>query len=396
MSASRPNTIGWAWLAPDRLVAIFAFASVISISLGELFLFLTLAAWLVRERGAGLKRITKSPFFLPVLLFSCVALLTVFWSIDPPRTYRRFHRLLFAGLLFVIGDLAQKDRQTAIWVPAFAFCAGATALAVYDLFRIPAIISRGTAWPDAGNMRDPQFYLVAICLLVSLLFVRGARRWRPFMILSLMPVAAGLVLHLKRGVWIALFLALLLFAGLSRRWKVLLLVVLCGAAAFALPQVRGRAAAARSWFDPDEGGRYLLWTEVAPRLIREYPLGMGWCAPTHEDLLTYSTKVQPGLRHLHNNALQFLAELGWAGLAAWLAWMAVALVVSWRGFRGRAKDDPLHWLGLGIFCAFVGLLINGMVEFNFGDSEILMLCALLFGLMEALRQTMREGDGAPS
>ncbi len=306
----------------------------------------------------------------------------------------RFHRLLFAGLLFVMGDLGASRGKAAIHLPVIAFCAGAMTLAIYDLFRIPAQVSRGIAWPDTGNMRDPQFYLVAICLLVGMLLIRSAARWRPFMILALLPTAAGLVLHLKRGVWIALFLALLLFAGLSRRWKILLLLGLCGAAAFALPQVRGRAAAARSWFDPDEGGRYLLWTEVAPRLIREYPLGMGWCAPRHEDLLVYSSKVQPGLRHLHNNALQILAELGWAGLAAWLAWMAVALRVAWRGFRSRTEEDPLHWVGLGVFCAFCGLLVNGMVEFNFGDSEILMLCAFLFGLMEALRRTAPQRGGA--
>lgn len=382
------------WVTPEKLAPVFAFSLVISISFGELFLFLSLVAWLFAERSAGLKRAARSPFFLPVLAFSCVALLSVLWSVTPARTYGRFHRLLFAGMLFVVGDVCSSEREEAIWPTLIAYCAGATTLAVYDLFRMPAMVSRGTSWPDAGNMRDPQFYMVAICLLVGMLFIRGAARWRPFMILSLLPVAAALVLHLKRGVWISLFLVLCLFAVLSRRWKVLVLMGLFAAAAFALPQVRGRVAEVRSLLDADEGGRYLLWTEVAPRLIREYPLGMGYCAPTHEDLLTYSSKVQPGLRHLHNNGLQVLAELGWAGFCAWLAWMAVALAVGWRTFRLRSEERPAYWIGLGVFCAFCGLLANGMVEFNFGDSEILMLMALLFGLMEALRRSTprREGE----
>ena len=40
-------------------------------------------------------------------------------------------------------------------------------------------------------------------------------------------------------------------------------------------------------------------------------------------------------------------------------------------------------LAAGVLCAVVGLLPNGMVEYNFGDTEILLLYCMLAGLAAA-------------
>lgn len=381
-----------AFLDPARWVFLFAFALTLSIAAAEPLLFVALAVWAGTAPQDAWRRLRQSPFFAPALAFSLLAAASVLWSVHPGASASRLHRLLFVGMLFVIGDVfSRPDRRP--WPVVASFCGGAALLAVYDVFRIPAAVSRGAVWADAGNMRDPQIFLVAICLLVSMLFVPSWARWRPMLFLGLLPVVAALVMHLKRGVWISLAFALLLLAALSRRWKVLVGLLLIAAAAFSLPQVRARASDTLLLFNADEGGRYLLWRYVTPRLIADYPQGMGWCAPTHEDLLAYSAKVQPRLRHLHNNVLQVTAELGWAGLLIWLGWMGVSVVTAWRVIRRWAPSEPAHWIALGLFCAFVGLMANGMVEYNFGDSEILMLYALLFGLVEALRRADNAPEG---
>jgi hypothetical protein len=76
-----------------------------------------------------------------------------------------------------------------------------------------------------------------------------------------------------------------------------------------------------------QGGRYVLWMDVAPVLLKQYPQGMGLKATRHEDLTRISPRVQPNLDHLHNNVIQVRLELGWAGLLAWLWWMATAFFV---------------------------------------------------------------------
>jgi putative inorganic carbon (HCO3(-)) transporter len=80
--------------------------------------------------------------------------------------------------------------------------------------------------------------------------------------------------------------------------------------------------------------------------------------------------------HLHNNFIQFAAERGIPCMIAW-SW----LMGTW-GFRllslGRIQTDSfgqaLCWGG----CACVlGLVAAGLFEFNFGDSEVLMLFLFL-------------------
>jgi O-antigen ligase len=110
---------------------------------------------------------------------------------------------------------------------------------------------------------------------------------------------------------------------------------------------------------------------------------MGWSAVQREDLAAHTPFLQEKLNHLHNNLLQVAVETGWLGLAAWMAWMATALVVMWRAGRGPS-DEVAAGIGLGVWAAFVGLMINGLFEYNFGDTEVLMLMCWLMGLSSAL------------
>jgi O-antigen ligase len=83
-------------------------------------------------------------------------------------------------------------------------------------------------------------------------------------------------------------------------------------------------------------------------------------------------------------------ELGWAGLAAWILWILAALWLMVSNLLKALKAcDPLSWIAVGTLCAFVGLLLNGMVEYNFGDSEILMLFLFLIGVAWA-QQLVRD------
>ena len=94
--------------------------------------------------------------------------------------------------------------------------------------------------------------------------------------------------------------------------------------------------------------------------------------------------IQPKLNHLHNNDLQLRLELGWAGVAAWLAWMLTGLGVMWLTFRRAVRHaTPDAGLAYGLLGGFLALQLNGLVEYNFGDAEIFMLFNLLLGLAAA-------------
>ena len=380
---------GEGWL--QALILLHIFFIPVAISPAQVLLFTAVAAgmfFLLREHR--LAEIKSSSYFVPVLLFGLMIILSYFWSVRPSVTAHKFHRIIYYLGLFMTGLLLCPDRRgirLAVWM----FVSGSSVQAVWDLARAPFLVCvRGVNLYDTGNMRDPQLYLVSLILLAAFFMfgeVRGKNRicWA-----ALVFNAAGLIIHFKRGVWISFFIALLLLVLLTRRWKALAAAALVAGSLVFVPQVQQRLAGLKDEFRTGQGGRMALWTEVAPALIREHPLGMGYGATRNEDFTPHTAYVQPKLTHVHNNALQIILELGWQGLAVWILWMGTALVTCGRLVRNPAVKE--RWVALGGLAALAGLLVNGMVEYNFGDSEILMAYCFLMGLSVLLRRS----DAAPA
>ena len=86
--------------------------------------------------------------------------------------------------------------------------------------------------------------------------------------------------------------------------------------------------------------------------------------------------------HLHDNALQIAAERGLPCLAWWVWLMAVAMADGYR--LARSSGDAAMW-GVGSFSILVALMIAGLFEYNFGDSEILMAVLLVLALPYSVR-----------
>jgi O-antigen ligase len=76
-------------------------------------------------------------------------------------------------------------------------------------------------------------------------------------------------------------------------------------------------------------------------------------------------KINP---HLHNNFLQILAERGIFALASFLLACLFIILQLLKLLKSRTGD----WRAItaGVLFAFIGFLIAGMFEYNFGDSEI--------------------------
>ncbi len=377
--------------------ALTATAALLPLGITPAQTFATLAVLLwvvlaVRERDGGLRR---HPLAVPVLLFSAVALFASATGLRPAHSLAKCHRLFFVWLVFAVPFAAKRapDRTAFVDGLGLAFVGGAALLAVYDVVRIPLGALRGAWLYGLGNMRDPQFFMAGLLLLLA-----GRRhplaaarpRWRAALAVLL---AAAMVLHFKRGVWLA-FMAATAFVALGqRRWRPVLVLAAAVLLLAALPPVRGRVAMMREEWTSLQGGRLDLWTKIAPRIIRDHPGGIGFAATRNEDLRAYGPVAEAKLNHLHNNVLEITLELGWAGLAAWGYWMLRTAVLMGRAARLARGAEPGRTLALGTGAAFAGLMLNGLVEYNFGDGEILLLLLLLMGLAAALAAP-RAGSGA--
>jgi len=96
--------------------------------------------------------------------------------------------------------------------------------------------------------------------------------------------------------------------------------------------------------------------------------------------------------HLHDNALQIAAERGLPCLAWWLWLIAAAMADAYREWRRGARGPG--WGAAASLSILTAVMMAGLFEYNFGDSEVLMFVLLVAALPYALRR-QREG-AAPS
>jgi O-antigen ligase len=136
--------------------------------------------------------------------------------------------------------------------------------------------------------------------------------------------------------------------------------------------------------DPSSRDRLAMLRE-GEHMIRAHPLvGVG---PNMVEVL-YSQyrdpdavqKVNP---HLHNVPMQIAAERGLPALGLWL-WFIVSLIVS---LGRRLGHDRVRFLAASGLAAVTAMLAAGMFEYNFGDSEFLMMFLVLITLPFAGERT---------
>jgi len=370
------------------LLLALAFCLPISIALAEPLAFLIIPLWIyaaTRERRWSIT--LRCPLFGPVMLFVLMAVAASFFGVRPSVSIHKFHRLLLFLLIFVIHDVfgsmhnqsTDSGKNTGLTPFIFAFISGAVLLGAYDVIRVPLQVWQGRNCFDTGNMRDPQFYLVALSFLCAYVLFGTYRKWPVWMAIVLTGV--GLILHFKRGVWLSFLLGMTCVAVFIRKWKPVALILFCALLLLLVPQVRERLGQLHEEFQLEQGGRFALWTQVTPALLAQHPHGMGFCAMKHEDFVPYAPYIQPKLSHLHNNLLQIAVETGWLGLGAWLLWMTTTFLMLYLLNRRAVKTPfPDSWIACGALGAFSGLMINGLVESNISDTEILMLLCLIMGM----------------
>jgi O-antigen ligase len=135
--------------------------------------------------------------------------------------------------------------------------------------------------------------------------------------------------------------------------------------------------------DASSRDRYFMW-QAGIDMIRDRPVfGQGpRMVESNYPAYRWPGAPNPVTPHLHNNVLQIAAERGLPCLAWWLWWMAAAMGDALREARRRA------WTAVGSFALLVAVMVAGLFEYNFGDSEILMLVLLVSALPMTLSRAI--------
>ncbi len=382
------------WL-PALLVSSVV-ASVFSIFVADLLVGIACLAWgwhAVRTRRLQLR---LPPFFgyLAVLLGAVVLSILfsentwesavylkkqvwVFWVILlftylRPRHLRPGFHLLFGALAlsslygfaqyFWLKDIDLLHRITGLMSHWMTFSGqlmlGSIALAGYLVFDPPRRLT--------GHLRPPYNPIR-----------------RPLELLALLLLLGALLLSMTRSSWMGCLLGVLLVLALARpRWAVACAAVLLVVFLMLPTAFQTRLYSSFNPLDTTNRVRIEL-LRTGKNIIVENPLtGLGPRMVRKSYGRYRTTDEFPGwaYQHLHNNAVQIASEMGLITLAAWfLLWMKIVWDLIKMKKRALLEADySRYWLALNGVACLIAFLSAGLFEYNYGDSEVLIL--LLFML----------------
>src|SRR2546423_8069895 len=94
--------------------------------------------------------------------------------------------------------------------------------------------------------------------------------------------------------------------------------------------------------------------------------------------------------HMHSNLLQIALERGVPALIVWLILLALYVRMLWRISHRYALDDFARGLAVGALGGALGFFTSGLVHYNWGDSEVVMIFYFIMGLCLVVERTNQE------
>ncbi|MEX2270495.1 MAG: O-antigen ligase family protein [Vicinamibacterales bacterium] len=377
-------------MTTERLSAFALIAALgaiqFSIAAGQVLLGLAALGWLVtliRSRAAWAW--TVPDFFLPLLLYAVWTLIATVFSRDPGESMRGNKELL---LLLVVpmamrllgGDLARRTLDVIISVGA--------AVALVGVFQYALLDYGGLGRRPQGTLSHYMTYsgvlMLLVCATVARLLYQPGRRIWPALIMPALLVALAVTLSRNAYIGALVGVAILL---LLRDFRLIALLPVAAAAVviFAPGEVVERAYSIFDLNDLSNRDRVAM-ARAGIAMIDEDPLtGVGPHMVAHVyPEYRKDDAVDIEVQHLHNVPLHIAAERGIPALLLWI-WFVIAAA---RGLLPMVRRDRSSLAAAGL-AALAAMVTAGFFEYNFGDSEFLVLLLAILTLPFA-----KNGDGS--
>ena len=375
-SATHPNTMPGLARATFWLLLAFVASLQISIAAASILLSLTLVCWvalLVHDKA----RPSAPAFFLPLALYAAATLVSAAFSVDPRTSVIDSKQLVLFLIVPAVYDIARGRRGAAVIdvIVTVGAISAAFGIIQYGMLHYDTL-GRRPEGAMSHYMTYSGLLMLVVCAAVArLVFGSRDRAW-PALVMPALIVA--LALTFTRSAWVGACVAVALVLMLRDfRLTALIPVLIALMFAFAPDRITNRMVSMFDLHDPTNQDRLAMVT-TGMAMIESHPLtgvGPSMVQPLYPKYRA-ANAVNATNPHLHNVPLQIAAERGLPALALWL-WLIVSLLVSlFRLFRDGG-DRVLTSAGLAAVTAMLGA---GLFEYNFGDSEFLMLLLVLVTL----------------
>ena len=356
-----------------------------SIAIAQVLLTVAVVCWIavlvVRQ-----ERLDVPAFFWPLTAYAGVTLVAAAFSIDPRTSIVDCKQLVLFLIVPITCRFVTGQRRLTLMTVVLTSAAISAAFGVFQYailhYDFLGMRPRGTLghWMTFSGL-----LMAAISVAVArVLFGRGERTWAALVLPAL---AVGVAVTFTRSAEVGIFAAVaLLFSLKDFRLFAILPIVAAIAIAVAPGQITQRFV---SMFDKKDVTRVdrVAMLREGGRMIAAHPLvGVGpnmvqrrYAEYRGDDAVNESNP------HLHNNPVQIAAERGLPAVALWL-WF---LGVLWRDLWRRFRTETERFLPAAALAAITAMFTAGLFEYNFGDSEFLMLFLIIVSLPFA---TERSAD----
>jgi O-antigen ligase len=211
--------------------------------------------------------------------------------------------------------------------------------------------------------------LLVWCAVLPIIVLVG-RRW----IIPLSIIGIAIVFSFTRGAWLGAASGIAVASiWIPRKQLIRIVVPILIVGLIASPFIYHRVSMTVKGQSGGDIGRIKL-LKVGMEMIRAHPaFGVGLERIPKEfpnyykgnDLDTFY------IGHMQNDFMQIAAERGLLCLAAFVWFLLVLYRSLWR--LRKSTDETVRLTAISGLCALTGFLVMGLTEFNFGDSEPLIL-----------------------
>ena len=367
-------------------LALFGMAGAVqfSIAAAQILLALALICWitlLVVRR----ERFEAPSFFWPLAAYGGATLVSAALSPDPRTSLIDCKQLVLFLLVPLVYRFVNGTRPHTLLTVVVT---SAAVSAVFGIVQYGILHYDHLGQRPQGTLGHWMTYsgLLMVVIGVAIARVIFGRSDRTWAALVLPALGVAVALTFTRGAAVGACAAVaLLFALKDFRLFAILPILAAIFIATAPGQIAKRYASMFNMNDPTVRDRYTM-LRIGERMIRTHPLaGVGpnmvqrqYLDYTGSDSLVGPDGVTHINPHLHNDFLQIAAERGLPALALWL-WFVVALLRDlWKRFHAGQCE-----LAATAMATVIALLTAGLFEYNFGDSEVLMLFLTIVSLPAA-------------
>ena len=346
--------------------------SLISITLMESFLALAFVFWLA-ALVKGDMRFSAPGFFRPLLAYAVLSLIVCFFSVNPAVSFKDARELLLYLVVPITMGALASGRGRAWTTRALLLSGLLSSLYSIGYFLFRAQPGERIEGFMGHYMTQAGLLLLFLCAAGAfLIFSRDKMRW--LWGIAFVPAVISLSLTLTRSAWIGFVVAFALLLFLYRPKALVLVPVVVGLFLVVSPRPMKQRALSIFSLQSYANKHRIEYLKAGWRIVRERPFhGTG---PDTVDMVFQDPKY--GLSeisrqnvHLHNNIVQIAAERGIPTLLAWLVfivWAFLALLKLLKDRRAAVFPDAA-----AAAAAIAALFTAGLFEYNFADSEVVVL-----------------------